>query len=509
MVGERQPVPLKGYLAQYELKGPCGLRTTLELMERISHVTRPSGKEGPMGDLLVAIAKEYDLLCQRDEIGNVVIYHPGSSGCQNAPGIVLQSHQDMICKSDEGKPNPAEHGVKPIVIFSDGPWVATDGTTGGYDNSAGIAQSLAYALDRTAVHGPLMLVFTVGEETDMRGVNNFGFAIDPQKYPFMVNLDNEEEGVLAIGTAAAGYTEISMPVKREDLRNKSYLKIKVSGTKKDRHSGLDIHKGRINAVKILAGGLSGLIGPDGTSNIHLVEITGDNAPQHIRNSISREAEAVVALDPDQVEIVKRKIEEYQRRMKRENETNDPDLEITVEDHQYDSDAVSAMTVGSTKKTVETLIYLPHGVYHYTEGHPDMVITSTNLAIASSGLNETNLSISMMTRSADLTELEALRREIANLVVEEGVTVSQSEIIKGYKAKDDSRLLPLSSAVYKGLFGRELVQRVYHAGAEMGEFGVRFPDLDIVSMGATLHNPHDTKEQINISSIYRCNRFLWT
>ncbi|OGF99862.1 hypothetical protein A2Y99_01715 [Candidatus Gottesmanbacteria bacterium RBG_13_37_7] len=116
---------------------------------------------------------------------------------------------------------------------------------------------------------------------------------------------------------------------------------------------------------------------------------------------------------------------------------------------------------------------------------------------------------MMTRSADLEALEELRQRIAGIASGKEATFSQSEIIKGYTARPNSPLLQLAADVYKELFKKELVFKSYHAGAEMGVFGDRSPDLDIASFGPTLPNAHDTTERVRISSLYRCNKFLWT
>src|SRR4030042_3770336 len=149
-IEQRPPILLQDFLSRYELEGQFGLRTTLELMERFAHVPRPSGRERPMGDLLMQIARENGLEAIMDNtICNVVIYHPGSPGHENDPGMILQAHQDMICKADKGKLDPAVYGVTPIVVYrhglDEGGWIATDGTSGGFDDSAGAAQSLAYA----------------------------------------------------------------------------------------------------------------------------------------------------------------------------------------------------------------------------------------------------------------------------------------------------------------------------------------------------------------------------
>ena len=68
------------------------------------------------------------------------------------------------------------------------------------------------------------------------------------------------------------------------------------------HSGDDINKGRANAVQLLGRFLYSILDLDW----RLVTINGGNK----RNAIAREAEAVIAAEPDTLDIINERLEAY-------------------------------------------------------------------------------------------------------------------------------------------------------------------------------------------------------
>src|SRR4030042_6352178 len=67
---------------------------------KILPVPRCSGKEKAMGDYIAAAGKAAGLVVKRDEVGNVCVEKPASPGRENAPGVILQCHQDMVCEKN-------------------------------------------------------------------------------------------------------------------------------------------------------------------------------------------------------------------------------------------------------------------------------------------------------------------------------------------------------------------------------------------------------------------------
>ncbi|MDY6385354.1 MAG: cytosol nonspecific dipeptidase, partial [Bacteroidales bacterium] len=74
----------------------------LEIFKEITRIPRESGHEEAMRAYLQKFAKERNLACKTDEVGNVCITKEASKGKENVPALVLQGHQDMVCEKRSG-----------------------------------------------------------------------------------------------------------------------------------------------------------------------------------------------------------------------------------------------------------------------------------------------------------------------------------------------------------------------------------------------------------------------
>ena len=70
------------------------------IFDEITQVPRPSKKEGKIRQWLLDFAAKNNIAVKTDEIGNVVMSKPATPGHENAPGIILQAHMDMVCESN-------------------------------------------------------------------------------------------------------------------------------------------------------------------------------------------------------------------------------------------------------------------------------------------------------------------------------------------------------------------------------------------------------------------------
>ena len=156
-----------------------------EIFDEINQVPRPSKKEEKIRQYLLDFAKKHDIEVKTDAIGNVAMFVPATPGYENAPMVVLQSHMDMVCESNDKNFDFDNNPIKTIV---DGEWLRADGTTLGADNGIGIAASLAALTDKDYVHGPLEALCTVDEETGLTGAYNLGEGMI--KGSILLNLDS-------------------------------------------------------------------------------------------------------------------------------------------------------------------------------------------------------------------------------------------------------------------------------------------------------------------------------
>ena len=72
------------------------------------------------------------------------------------------------------------------------------------------------------------------------------------KSKYFLNLDNEEKDTICIGCAGGVKTTARRKIALRDAKGDTGWRIKISGLQGG-HSGVDIHQGRGNAVRILAG----------------------------------------------------------------------------------------------------------------------------------------------------------------------------------------------------------------------------------------------------------------
>ena len=87
----------------------------------------------------------------------------------------------------------------PIETFIDGDWVKARNTTLGADNGMGVAAIMAIMEAKDLQHGPVEALITADEETGMFGAN--ALPTGELQADIMLNLDSEEWGEFAIGSA--------------------------------------------------------------------------------------------------------------------------------------------------------------------------------------------------------------------------------------------------------------------------------------------------------------------
>jgi dipeptidase D len=232
--------------------------------------------------------------------------------------VMLQGHLDMVCEKNEGTIHNFD--TDPIKIVRDGDWLKADGTTLGADNGVGIAAALAVMDSKNIAHGPLELVFTVDEETGLTGAAEFSGGVLKSKY--YLNLDNEETGAICIGCAGGIKTIGRRGIGIRKAKANAAWRIKVSGLKGG-HSGVDIHQGRGNALRILGGVLQMFLDHHPAE---IAEINGGSA----QNAIPREAFAIVLLDTRKGKELRSVIATAEAEYRADLGAFDAGLKITVE-----------------------------------------------------------------------------------------------------------------------------------------------------------------------------------
>ncbi|HDJ23900.1 MAG TPA: aminoacyl-histidine dipeptidase [Candidatus Aminicenantes bacterium] len=450
---------------------------------RILEIPHCSGNEKALGDYIISVAEAKGLEWQRDAVGNVVVRKQATPGHEQAEGVILQGHLDMVCE----KNSDIEHDFSrdPIRPVRQGDWIQAQGTTLGSDNGIGVAAALAVMEDDSLMHGPLEFLFTVDEETGLTGATKLepGFL----KGKKLFNLDSEDEGVFTIGCAGGADSEIIFPFQRSPKDSPSAWKIKIFGLRGG-HSGIDINQGRGNAIKILARLLWEI---SQEIPVHLVRIEGGNK----RNAIPREAWAECIISPAEESKFKQLLEEYFQAIKNELKSVEGNLEYNLESA---SPTFPALEENCQQALLNFLLALPHGVISMHPEIDGLVETSTNLAIIKT--QEKEAEIIESSRSSVASALRSVREVIQACCELAGAQVNQPEGYPGWTPNLESPLLQTMKEVYQQLFGRAPEVGAVHAGLECGIIGEKFPGMDMISFGPTIEHPHSPEERVHVESV---------
>ena len=458
--------------------------SVLSFFKEITRIPRESGHEEHIIAYLQKFAAERNLECRTDKAGNVLIVKEAAPGHENVPAIVLQSHSDMVCEKNEG----VEHDFAkdPIRYVIEDGWMIAPDTTLGADCGIGIAAQLAL-LDSDLPCGKLECLFTVAEETGLDGA----MALEPGFFTgnVLLNLDSEDEGEIFVGCAGgidttAEFHYTTEPLQEDFELQEVYVKDAMGG-----HSGDDINKGRANAVQLLGRFLYGILDLDW----QLISINGGNK----RNAIAREAKAVIAAEPDTLDIINERLEAYEADIKEEYGAIEKDLKAGYAEYTGpEAEAIDEMTAWNL---VAALCASPHGVLAMSQEIENFVETSTNLA--SVKMTEPGvIRIGSSQRSCVTAARRAAAAKMEACFVLAGAIVKHEGEYPGWAPAAESPIRDACVASYRKLFGTDPKVKAIHAGLECGLFTEKFPGIDMVSFGPTLRGVHAPGERLELASL---------
>ena len=452
--------------------------------EEICKYPRPSKKEEKIAEYVFSVGKKLGLQTEKDKFGNILIRKPATAGKENLKTVVLQSHIDMVCE----KNRDVEHDFDndPIEPYIDGDWVKAKGTTLGADNGIGAATALAVLESKDIEHGPIEALFTLDEETGLTGASSLkkGWL----KADILINMDSEELGTLFIGCAGGKNTAAKFKAKMEKaLKNYSSFELKVDGLKGG-HSGLEIHVGRGNAVKIV----NRLIWEYSQDYIiRLASINGGNK----HNAIPREAFAVVGVPKKDEKKLKKFVKKYNETVKAEFAAVEPDLSVSIEKHEMPAKFMDEKT---QRKLVNALYAVPHGVIKMSKDIQGLVETSTNLAVVETSGKNVNIVTSQ--RSSVASENEDIVNMVTTVFMLAGAEISYGDGYPGWKPDVNSDILKVFKSTFTRMYGKEPEVTAIHAGLECGIIKEKYPEMDMISFGPTMFGVHSPDEKLQISTV---------
>lgn len=453
----------------------------LELFYEISKVPRGSGNQEEISEYIASFAMKQGCQVLKDAECNVFVSKPATPGYENNKTLVFQSHMDMVCVADKD----VEHDFTkdPIEIEEIDGWLHGKGTTLGADDGLGVAIMMALIESKEPM-GKTEYIFTTDEETSMAGAQGFDCSLVTGKH--IVNLDNEEEGILIVSSAGISDLRIKLPydvLGKKEIQPEKLYEIWIDGFKGG-HSGMDIINPHLNAVKKLDEIISELRKLPG---FYLASIT---AGSHM-NAIPKSSGCVFTAE--NVEGVEEFLKDMEGRMRA------VEAEATVRFTEKEvPGSVEAYTEEAIDKISEIIRKAPHGIIKMDDKVENLPETSMNLARLVEA--EDALEIWCCFRSSKDQAMYEGRDLIESLAKEAGGYLVSAFFETGWERNDNSTLTPYIVKCYEETLGETPKVEGIHAGLECGCWSRNIKGADIVSMGPTLENPHTTRERALLSSL---------
>ena len=304
----------------------------------------------------------------------------------------------------------------------------------------------------------------------------------------LMNLDSETWGKFVIGsagginiTASLEYKEVETDA--EDVAVKVTLKGLRGG-----HSGLEIHEGRGNANKMMVRFVREAIEE---CEARLATWHGGN----MRNAIPFKAEVVLTLPKENVDDLKELVADW----KDDFEDQFKNIESGIEFFAEEVEAPKTEVPVEIQDNLINAIYACHdGVVRMIPSYPDVVETSSNLAIIN--IEDGKAMLKILARSSREDMKDYILKMLESCFNMAGMKVESDGSYGGWDPNPQSEILHLLLKEYKELFNDNGIIQVDHAGLECSIILGKYPHLDVVSLGPSMKSPHTTNERALIATV---------
>ena len=463
-------------------------KSVFHFFEEICCIPHGSGNTKQISDYLVSFAVQHGLRYEQDGLNNVIIYQDGTCGMEDHEPVILQGHMDMVCEKDADCPiDMAEEGLD---VTHDGQFVFANGTTLGGDDGIAVAYALALLDDPSIAHPPLEVVITVDEETGMFGAADIDLS--RLKGRKLINIDSEDEGIFTVSCAGGCRSSVTLPVQRRAVYGPC-VKLIVDGLQGG-HSGVEIHKNRANANKVMGEFLSRV---QSLMPLCLTKLSGGSKD----NAITRSCTATLVAMGSNIERINAVAEALQAEIR--EKYDEPEAVVYGED--VDALGGNALSTQDTAKVIALLCTAPNGVQAWSEDIEGLVQTSLNMGVVK--LEKDSFSMTFAVRSSVNQEKKDLLAKLQELGEFYGAEVTEVGDYPAWEYRKDSKLRDTMVRVYEECYGDKPEVVAIHAGLECGLLSEKLPGLDCVSMGPQMHDIHTSREKLDIASTERTWNFL--
>ena len=485
----------------------------LMLFSEIAKTYRPSGEETELANYVIAIKSiseqeiwKKPLEETRDKFGNILIRLPatGKYVGLNSNYFSLQSHMDMVLAYSEAKPG---EDIKPYfrngiqLEIKDG-WLQSVGnkTTLGADNGIGVAYALHYLIDPRLEHPPLELIFTVQEETGLIGAFNSELPILSKK---MLCLDGmtPEPGYIIVGAQGGIGNEVKATTQKMLTVNSSEtVTVQISVTQlAGGHSGGDIFRNRLNAIKAF-GGLVKFVASK-VGEVSVKTLVAGNVP--VLNQIPNLFQAELVIPKAKVSTdLKYQIETYLKSLL-VNPDDAAKAKIEIFINTENQPTVLTNQYDFTNFLVATIEQAPNGVLETDPKYYNNVYTSSNLSfmkIAPTPTGSSEFYMGYLTRGFNAEHITGFADQIKNLFTVSNAiaapVVTNKMSMPPWIEPDSSELMN-ETLTLSGVFSKKFYLT---AGLEPSAFKAKIKDLQVIALGPYNQMAHSVNEKLKVDTI---------
>lgn len=452
----------------------------------ISQIPRVPGDMKQISDYMVAWAKGLGLEVIQDETYNVLVRKPASKGRENRPTIILQSHLDMVCEKDPGVDHDFyKEGLNLRVVNGDK--LMATGTTLGADDGIGVAQTMAILEDDTLVHPAIEALFTIDEETDMKGAWNFDCT--QLKGKTLINLDS-----CARMIAGSGELEYKMrfPKGTENIKEGSKVVRITIGGLIGGHTGQNSMLERGNAIMLVNRILLEL---EKEIPYQLIHMQGGRG---LSSAYARSASAVIAFNPKHVDKVDKICERQMEIYRYELEHRDSGITFDMED--VSAEGQLAMDQATVETLLSLILLLPDGVFTRNRVYEGCMESTSNVGVVETEEKEMYLTILirsfMENRKYYLLDKVERICKILEVKTELGYNIPHWEFCVSDKMMD------LAAQIYP-----DEPITVAQGTLETGIFYEHMPGVEIIALACPYYNAHSPEEYLLISELEKSQKQL--
>lgn len=222
----------------------------------------------------------------------------------------------------------------------------------------------------------------------------------------------------------------------------------------------------------------------------------------MRNAIPRESAVTLTLPTANIDALTALVAEWKSIYQAEVGSVEQHLDFVLTPIALPA---TQLTLDAQEAIVNMIVAVHNGVMRFIPEFPEIVETSSNLAIIT--VAEGKADLCFLLRSSRDSQLDNLIATISSTAALAGMTIATDHHYPAWQPDFNAPIVKLMEDVYLEMFGKPNEVKVVHAGLECGLIGKVYPHMELVSFGPTLESPHTPQERCHIPSVGRYYDFV--